>query len=67
MAEIKVEPKRASLGWLWLIIVAALIAGAIWYFMRNTSTAPATTTPADSARTSSVETPSRFTEGASNG
>jgi len=51
MAEIKVEPKRGGLGWLWAIIVLALIAAAVWYFMNNSRTVPVTT-PADSTRTS---------------
>ena len=52
MAEIKVEPKRGGLGWLWAIIAIVLIAAAVWYFMNSQGTVPATTTPADSARTS---------------
>ena len=43
MAEIKVEPKRGGLGWLWAIIVLALIAAAVWYFMNNSRAVPATT------------------------
>lgn len=53
MAEIKVEPKRGGLGWLWAIIILALIAAAIWYFMTN-RTVPATTQPVDSTRTSMI-------------
>ena len=53
MAEIKVEPKRSGLGWLWAIIILALIAAAVWYFMRTNQTAPAT--PADSTRTSLID------------
>ena len=57
MAEIKVEPKRGGLGWLWAIIVLALIAAAVWYFMNNSRTVPATTSPADSVRTSMLSRP----------
>lgn len=53
MAEIKVEPKRGGLGWLWAVIVLALIGAAVWYFMNNSTAAPATS-PADSVRTSQV-------------
>jgi uncharacterized membrane protein len=53
MAEIKVEPKRGGLGWLWAIIILALIAAAAWYFMNNNSV-PATS-PADSVRTSMLD------------
>ena len=65
MAEIKVEPKRGGLGWLWAIIILALIAAAAWYFMNNSRAVPATT-PADSTRTSLVA-PDAFAEGLSNG
>jgi len=51
MAEIKVEPKRGGLGWLWAIVVLALIGAAVWYFMNNSRAVPATS-PADSVRTS---------------
>ena len=54
MAEIKVEPKRGGLGWLWAIIILALIAAAAWYFMNNNAV-PATTSPADSVRTSMLD------------
>lgn len=67
MAEIKVEPKRGGLGWLWVIIILALIAAAIWYFMNNSRAVPATTTPADSTRTSLVAPPASAVEGANNG
>jgi hypothetical protein len=66
MAEIKVEPKRGGLGWLWVIILLALIAAGIWYFMNNSSAVPATT-PADSTRTSMAFPPAVFAEGVSNG
>lgn len=66
MAEIKVEPKRGGLGWLWAIIILALIALAVWYFMNNSRAVPATSTPADSTRTSLLA-PSRFAEGPDNG
>jgi len=52
MAEIKVEPKRGGMGWLWAIIVLALLGAAIWYFMNNSRAVPATTSTADSVRTS---------------
>ena len=51
MAEIKVEPKRGGLGWLWAIIALALIGAVVWYFMNNSRAVPATS-PADSVRTS---------------
>ena len=51
MAEIKVEPKRGGLAWLWVIILLALIGAGLWYFLNNSRPAPATTAP-DSTRTS---------------
>ena len=68
MAEIKVEPKRGGLGWLWAIIILALIGAGVWYFMRNSRAVPGTPTPADSTRTSLViPTSLTFAEGPSNG
>ena len=33
MAEIRVEPKRRSLAWLWVLLLL-IVAGAVaWYFM----------------------------------
>ena len=58
MAEIKVEPKRSSLSWVWAVILLVLIAVGVWYFMMNSRPVPATTAPADSARTSSIASPS---------
>jgi hypothetical protein len=58
MAEIKVEPTRSGLGWLWAIILLVVIAAGVWYFMVNSRPAPATTVPADSARTSRIVSPS---------
>ena len=52
MAEIKVEPKRGGLGWLWAIIILAVIGAAVWYFLTSSQTVPATTSPTDSGRTS---------------
>jgi hypothetical protein len=54
MAEIKVEPKRSGLGWLWAIIILAVIAVAAWYFM-HANRAAQTVTPADSTRTSLID------------
>lgn len=51
MAEIKVEPKRGGLGWLWAVIILALVGAAVWYFMNNSRAVPAAS-PADSVRTS---------------
>lgn len=65
MAEIKVEPKRAGLGWLWMLIVLAVLAGVVWYFMNNSATV--TTSPADSTRTSSIQQPRADPEGFANG
>jgi hypothetical protein len=54
MAEIKVEPKRGGLAWLWVIIILALIGAGLWYFMNNSRAVPAPNAPADSTRTSLV-------------
>ena len=66
MAEIKVEPKRRGLGWLWAIIALVVIAAAVWYFMRISTAPPAA--QSDSARTSMIDRPtSVVAEGTSNG
>jgi len=67
MAEIKVEPKRSGLGWLWAIIVLAVIAVGVWFFMRNSRAVPATAAPSDSVRTSLLVPSATFSEGLSNG
>ena len=56
MAEIKVEPKRGGLGWLWAIILLVVVGVLVWYFMTQRA-APTTTVPADSTRTSMIELP----------
>ena len=45
MAEIRVEPKRGSLAWLWILLLLAIAAGVAWYFMyyNKAPAAPATT------------------------
>jgi hypothetical protein len=58
MAEIKVEPKRSGLGWLWAIIVLVLVGVVAWYLMTQRA-APATTVPADSTRTSLLDVPTQ--------
>ena len=68
MAEIRVEPKRSGLGWLWAIIILALIAAGVWYFMTTSRAAPATTAPTDSTRTSLViPAVAGFARGVTNG
>ena len=68
MAEIKVEPKRSGLGWLWAIIILVLVAAGVWYFMSTSRVAPATNAPADSTRTSlAIPAAAEFAKGATNG
>ena len=33
MAEIRVEQKRTSMGWLWILLVLVLVALGVWYFL----------------------------------
>jgi hypothetical protein len=33
MAEIRVEPRRRSLAWLWILLVLIVVAGLCYYFL----------------------------------
>jgi len=33
MAEIRVEPKKRSLAWLWVILLLVIAAAVAWYFL----------------------------------
>ena len=33
MAEIRVEPRKRSLAWLWILLLLILVAAAAWYFL----------------------------------
>ncbi|HEU4630533.1 MAG TPA: hypothetical protein VFS08_12360 [Gemmatimonadaceae bacterium] len=59
MAEIRVEQKRGSLAWLWILLVLLLVALGVWYFMGmpgvndagaagDSTAVPGATTPIDS-------------------
>jgi len=67
MAEIKVEAKRSGLGWLWAIIILAVIAAGLWYFMHTSQAVPATPATADSVRTSLLVPAVTVAEGPNNG
>jgi len=67
MAEIKVEAKRSGLGWLWALIILAVIVAGLWYFMHVSRAVPATAAPADSVRTSLLMPATTITGGPSNG
>ena len=67
MAEIKVEAKRRGVGWLWAIIILALIVAGVWYFMYSSRAVPATPAPADSVRTSLLVPATTIVEGKTNG
>ena len=67
MAEIKVEAKRSGLGWLWAVIILALVALGLWYLMSVSHAVPATAAPADSVRTSLFVPVTAFAEGRTNG
>lgn len=46
MAEIRVEPKRRSMAWLWVVLALAVAALVFWYLnndgVNQVETAPAT-------------------------
>jgi hypothetical protein len=33
MAEIRVEPRRRSLAWLWILLVLIIVGGLVYYFL----------------------------------
>ena len=33
MAEIRVEPRRRSLAWLWILIAVVIVAALAYYFL----------------------------------
>lgn len=33
MAEIRVEPRRRSLAWLWILLVLIIAGGLVYYFL----------------------------------
>ena len=48
MAEIRVEPKRRSMAWLWVLLALALAALVFWY-LNNDGVNQVETVPATSA------------------
>jgi hypothetical protein len=42
MAEIRVEPKKRSLAWLWVLLLLAVVAAVVWYFYFYTGGRPVT-------------------------
>ena len=53
MAEIRVEEKRRSLAWLWLLLALAVVGLVVWY-LNNDGVNQVETVPASSA----IATPS---------
>jgi hypothetical protein len=55
MAEIRVEPKRRSTAWVWVLLALALVALVFWY-LNNDGVNQVDTVPATSP-TSAIEAP----------
>ena len=47
MAEIRVEPKRRSMAWVWVLLALAVAAAVFWY-LNNDGVNQVETTPATS-------------------
>ena len=48
MAQIRIEPKRSSLGWLWIIIALIIVGVIVWYLLGRSAAAtelPGATSP----------------------
>lgn len=56
MAEIRVEPKRRSTAWVWVLLALALVALVFWY-LNNDGVNQMDTVPASTAPTSVLPTP----------
>ena len=56
MAEIRVEPKRRSMAWVW-VLLAVLVAGAVFWYLNNDGVNQVGTTPATSALPHAPATP----------
>jgi hypothetical protein len=41
MAEIRVQEKRSSMAWLWILLLALLIAAGVWWWMTSREQASA--------------------------
>ncbi len=60
MAEIRVEPKRRSLAWLWVLLALALVAAVAWYLSNDgVNQVDVQTAPTSSAAPAAEPTPAR--------
>jgi ABC-type polysaccharide/polyol phosphate export permease len=55
MAQIRIEQKRSSLGWLWVIIALIIIGVIIWYLLGRGTAATETTNTTSPATTPSSQ------------
>lgn len=54
MAEIRIEQKKGSLAWLWILLLLLIIAAAVWYMTNSRTVAGTPAAPT----TDSVQAPS---------
>jgi ABC-type polysaccharide/polyol phosphate export permease len=60
MAQIRIEQKRSSLGWLWVIIALIIIGVIIWYLLgRSTAATESRNASSPSATPSSQVVPAQ--------
>ena len=55
MAQIRIEQKRSSVGWLWLILALIVVGVLVWYLLgRGTAATESPNTTAPAAPSSQV-------------
>ena len=57
MAEIRVEPKRRSLTWLWVLLALLVLAALAWWFLLGGNAGAGADAAGDTTRTGFIDAP----------